>query len=116
MESNRLVPLFQPFAHLTDPRRSNARHLLFDMFVIALCAVISGFRHDVVGWPGSWQAARVGGKEPRRALCHCWVSPIVYRCSLGRLQPQHPYTRIICGDPPWPSYHIVPEPADQCGR
>ncbi len=42
MESNRLVPLFQPFAHLTDPRRSNARHLLFDMFVIALCAVISG--------------------------------------------------------------------------
>ena len=42
MESNRLVPLFQPFTHLTDPRRSNAPHLLFDMFVIALCAVISG--------------------------------------------------------------------------
>ncbi len=42
MESNRLVPLFQPFTHLTDPRRSNSRHLLFDMFVIALCAVISG--------------------------------------------------------------------------
>jgi predicted transposase YbfD/YdcC len=27
---------------VSDPRSSNARHRLFDIFVIALCAVISG--------------------------------------------------------------------------
>jgi len=42
MESTRLLELFEPFTHLSDPRCSNARHHLFDLFVIALCAVISG--------------------------------------------------------------------------
>jgi predicted transposase YbfD/YdcC len=36
------MEVFEPFVDLTDPRRSNARHLLFDIFVIALCGVISG--------------------------------------------------------------------------
>ncbi len=42
MQTPRLVELFEPFTFLRDPGRSNARHLLFDIFVIALCGVISG--------------------------------------------------------------------------
>jgi hypothetical protein len=34
--------LFDSLAPVSDPRSTNARHRLFDMFVIALCAVISG--------------------------------------------------------------------------
>lgn len=42
MVPRRLRKLFEPFTHLSDPRSSNISHRLFDMFVIALCAVISG--------------------------------------------------------------------------
>ena len=42
MESIRLIELFLPFDRLTDLRRFDVRYLLFDLFVIALCAVISG--------------------------------------------------------------------------
>jgi len=34
--------LFDAFAPVSEPRRANARHRLCDIFVIALCAVISG--------------------------------------------------------------------------
>src|SRR4029453_6885660 len=42
MEDPASARLFDFFAHVSDPRRANARHRLFDIFVIALCAVISG--------------------------------------------------------------------------
>jgi len=46
MEEPASARLFDCFAHVSDPRRANARHRLFDIFVIALCAVISG----AAGW------------------------------------------------------------------
>jgi hypothetical protein len=42
MEEPASARLFDSFAHVHDPRSANARHRLFDIFVIALCAVISG--------------------------------------------------------------------------
>jgi predicted transposase YbfD/YdcC len=42
MEEPASARLFDSFAHVSDPRRANARHRLFDIFVIALCAVLSG--------------------------------------------------------------------------
>ena len=44
MEDPASARLFDFFAHVSDPRRANARHRLFDIVVIALCAVISGKR------------------------------------------------------------------------
>jgi len=41
MEEPASARLFDYFAHVSDPRSANARHPLCDMFVIALCAVIS---------------------------------------------------------------------------
>jgi hypothetical protein len=38
MESPAPAYLLDHFASMSDPRRSNARHRLFDIFVIALCA------------------------------------------------------------------------------
>ena len=38
MEEPASARLFDSFAHVSDPRRANARHRLFDIFVIALCA------------------------------------------------------------------------------
>jgi hypothetical protein len=42
MEDPASARLFDYFMHVSDPRSANARHRLFDIFVIALCAVISG--------------------------------------------------------------------------
>src|SRR5262245_48100709 len=42
MEEPAAARLFDSFASVSDPRSANARHRLFDIFVIALCAVISG--------------------------------------------------------------------------
>jgi DDE_Tnp_1-associated len=42
MEVPASARLLDHFAQVSDPRSSNARHQLFDIFVIALCAVISG--------------------------------------------------------------------------
>jgi hypothetical protein len=42
MEDPASARLFDSLAPVSDPRSTNARHRLFDMFVIALCAVISG--------------------------------------------------------------------------
>src|SRR5262249_13081217 len=42
MEAPASARWFDAFAHVSDPRSANARHRLFDIFVIALCAVISG--------------------------------------------------------------------------
>jgi hypothetical protein len=42
MEAPASARLFDAFAHVSEPRSSNARHPLFDIFVIALCAGISG--------------------------------------------------------------------------
>ena len=41
MEDPASARLFDAFAHVSDPRSANARRRLFDIFVIALCAVIS---------------------------------------------------------------------------
>jgi predicted transposase YbfD/YdcC len=42
MEEPASARLFDYFTPVSDPRSSNARHRLFDIFVIALCAIISG--------------------------------------------------------------------------
>jgi len=42
MEDPASARSFDYFAHVSDPRRANARHRLCDIFVIALCAVSSG--------------------------------------------------------------------------
>lgn len=42
MEKPVPIRLLEHFASVSDPRGPNLRHRLFDIFVIALCAVISG--------------------------------------------------------------------------
>jgi hypothetical protein len=42
MEEPAATRLFDSFAHVSAPRRAKARHRLFDIFVMALCVVISG--------------------------------------------------------------------------
>ena len=42
MEEPASARVFDSFAPVSDPRSANARHRLCDIFVIALCAVISG--------------------------------------------------------------------------
>jgi hypothetical protein len=42
MEDPASARWFDAFAYVSDPRRANAHHRLCDIFVIALCAVISG--------------------------------------------------------------------------
>jgi hypothetical protein len=42
MEAPAAARLFDSCADVRDPRRANARHRVCDMFVLALCAVLSG--------------------------------------------------------------------------
>src|SRR5215813_10073779 len=42
MEEPASARLFDSFAYVSEPRSANVRYRLFDIFVIALCAVISG--------------------------------------------------------------------------
>lgn len=42
MEEPASARFFDSFAHVSDPRSSNARQRLFDICVLALCAVLSG--------------------------------------------------------------------------
>ena len=77
--------LFDAFAHVSDPRSANTRHRLFDMFVIALCAVISGAE----GWEDmeEYGQAQAEWFQQFFALPHGIPSPDTFRRVLSRLKP-----------------------------
>ena len=77
--------LFDAFAHVSDPRSANARHRLFDIFVIALCAVISGAE----GWEDmeEYGQAQVEWFKQFLALPHGIPSHDTFRRVLSRLKP-----------------------------
>ena len=77
--------LFDAFAYGSDPRSANARHRLFDIFVIALCAVISGAE----GWEDmeEYGQAQAEWFEQFLELPHGIPSPDTFRRVLSRLQP-----------------------------
>ena len=86
MEEPASARLFDHFAHVSDPRSSTDGHRLFDMFVIALCAVISGAE----GWEdmeeyGQAQAGVVLSSSPQPP--HGIPSPDTFRRVLSRLKP-----------------------------
>jgi len=55
-----IAPLTKHLDCIKDPRRHNVRHLLHDMLLIALCAIISG--------ADSWtQVAEYGRSKRRRS-------------------------------------------------
>lgn len=85
MEDPASARLFDHFAHVSDPRRSNARHPLFDIFVIALCAVISGAE----GWEDmeEYGQAQAEWFEEFLELPHGIPSPDTFRRVLSRLKP-----------------------------
>ena len=78
--------LLDHFASVTDPRGPNARHYLFDIFVIALCAVISGAE----GWEDmeEYGQAQADWFEQFLALPHGIPSPDTFRRVLSRLKPE----------------------------
>jgi hypothetical protein len=78
--------LFDSFAHVSDPRRANARHRrLFDIFVIALCAVISGAE----GWEDmeEYGHAQAEWFQQFLELPHGLPSHDTFRRVLSRLKP-----------------------------
>lgn len=85
MEDPASARLFDYFAHVSDPRSSNARHRLFDIFVIALCAVISGAE----GWEDMEEYGQVQAEWFRQflALPHGIPSHDTFRRVLSRLKP-----------------------------
>ena len=85
MEEPASARLFDSFAPVSDPRRSNARHRLFDIFVIALCAVISGAE----GWEDmeEYGQAQVEWFQQFLALPHGIPSHDTFRRVLSRLKP-----------------------------
>jgi predicted transposase YbfD/YdcC len=85
MEEPASARLFDAFAQVRDPRRANARHRLFDIFVIALCAVISGAE----GWEDmeEYGQAQAEWFQQFLALPHGIPSPDTFRRVLSRLQP-----------------------------
>ena len=85
MEAPASARLFDAFAHVSDPRRANARHRLFDIFVIALCAVISGAE----GWEDmeEYGQAQVEWFKQFRELPHGIPSHDTFRRVLSRLKP-----------------------------
>ena len=85
MASLAAVRLLDHFAHVSDPRRANARHRLFDIFVIALCAVISGAE----GWEDmeEYGHAQAEWFTHFLALPHGIPSHDTFRRVLSRLQP-----------------------------
>jgi predicted transposase YbfD/YdcC len=84
MEEPASARLFDSFAHVSDPRRANARHRLFDIFVIALCAVISGAE----GWADmeEYGQAQAEWFQPFLALPHGIPSHDTFRRVLSRLK------------------------------
>ena len=85
MEAPASARLFDFFAHVSDPRRANARHRLFDIFVIALCAVISGAE----GWEDmeEYGQAQAEWFKEFLELPHGIPSPDTFRRVLARLKP-----------------------------
>jgi len=77
--------LFDYFTHVSDPRSANARHRLFDIFVIALCAVISGAE----GWEDmeEYGQAQAEWFAQFLELPHGIPSHDTFRRVLSRLQP-----------------------------
>ena len=85
MEDPASARLFDSFAHVSDPRSANARHRLFDMFVSARCAVISGAE----GWEDleEYGPAQAEWCKPCLAFPPGMPSPDTFRRVLSRLQP-----------------------------
>jgi predicted transposase YbfD/YdcC len=86
MEDPASARLFDHFAHVSDPRAANIRHRLFDIFVIALCAVISGAE----GWEDmeEYGQAQAEWFEQFLDLPHGIPSPDTFRRVLSRLKPE----------------------------
>ena len=85
MEDPASARLFDSFAYVSDPRSANARHRLFDIFVIALCAVISGAE----GWEDmeEYGHAQAEWFQQFLELPHGIPSPDTFRRVLSRLKP-----------------------------
>lgn len=85
MEEPASARLFDHFAHVSDPRRANARHPLFDIFVIALCAVISGAE----GWEDMEEYGQAQAEWFKQflALPHGIPSHDTFRRVLSQLKP-----------------------------
>src|SRR5262249_39638291 len=77
--------LFDSCAHVSDPRSAHARHRLCAMFVIALCAVISGAE----GWEDmeEYGQAQAEWFQQFLALPHGIPSHDTFRRVLSRLKP-----------------------------
>src|SRR5262247_1310887 len=77
--------LFDYVVHVSAPRSANARHRLFAIFVIALCAVISGAE----GWEDmeEYGYAQAEWFQQFLALPHGIPSPDTFRRVLSRLKP-----------------------------
>ncbi len=82
--------LLDHFASVSDPRGPSIRHSLFDIFVIALCAVISGAE----GWEDMWEDMEEYGQAQADwfkeflDLPHGIPSPDTFRRVLSRLKPE----------------------------
>ena len=85
MEEPASARLFDAFAHVSDPRSANARHRLFDIFVIVLCAVSSGAE----GWEDmeGYGQAQAEWFQQFLELPHGIPSPDTFRRVLSRLKP-----------------------------
>jgi len=85
MEEPAAARLFDFFAHVSDPRRANARHRLFDICVMALCAVISGAE----GWEDIEEDGQAQAEWFRQFLDlpHGIPSSDTFRRVLSRLKP-----------------------------
>jgi predicted transposase YbfD/YdcC len=85
MDSPAAACLLDHFASLSDPRSANARHRLFDIFVIALCAVISGAE----GWEDMEEYGHAQAEWFKQflALPHGIPSHDTFRRVLSRLKP-----------------------------
>lgn len=86
MEKPASSRLLDHFASVSDPRAPNIRHYLFDIFVMALCAVISGAE----GWEDmeEYGQAQADWFEQFLALPHGIPSPDTFRRVLSRLKPE----------------------------
>ena len=85
MEEPASARLFDSVAHVSDPRRANARHRLFDIFVIALGAVLSGAE----GWEDMEEYGHAQAEWCKQflELPHGIPSHDPFRRVLSRLKP-----------------------------
>ena len=86
MEKPMPIRLLDHFASVNDPRGPNLRHRLFDIFVIALCAVISGAE----GWEDmeEYGHAQADWFKQFLDLPHGIPSSDTFRRVLSRLNPE----------------------------